>query len=387
MIRSNGTLAARAIGLATEKHIAHIAHIMNETDERRRSSNTLAHRALSITATLAMAGSGLGVIGIRFGTVAGLESVLVVSSLLFAAGVLATLLFFRGVALQAVATVSTVYFAVDLCAGSMIAVFGSGEHLNLFVYLLWFFPLLVFNKLVNQPVIGQLLAKILLVAPVLMLCCLLIRLTVIFRADHLILLGVYCLSYTCYGAMLSIVTRYREEYIIERERAESLKIESEVLESISDCFISVDSESRLIYLNDAACSEFGVERRVALKAIGPAVASGFFSPSVLTGLQAASGKATASMFEAQNEERNLWYEVRCFPRPDGMSVYFRNVTESVSSRRKLDEANRSLREQAELLDKARDAIVVQEMDSRIVYWNKSAERLYGWTPRRSADVG
>lgn len=35
-------------------------------------------------------------------------------------------------------------------------------------------------------------------------------------------------------------------------------------------------------------------------------------------------------------------------------------------------------EQASLLDKARDAIFVMDMSSRITYWNKGAERLYGW---------
>ncbi|MEO8418945.1 MAG: EAL domain-containing protein [Methylophilaceae bacterium] len=38
-----------------------------------------------------------------------------------------------------------------------------------------------------------------------------------------------------------------------------------------------------------------------------------------------------------------------------------------------------IREQASLLDKAQDAIVVRSMDHRILFWNKSAERLYGWT--------
>ena len=38
-----------------------------------------------------------------------------------------------------------------------------------------------------------------------------------------------------------------------------------------------------------------------------------------------------------------------------------------------------LAEQASLLDKAQDAIVVRDLDHRVTYWNKSAERLYGWT--------
>lgn len=36
------------------------------------------------------------------------------------------------------------------------------------------------------------------------------------------------------------------------------------------------------------------------------------------------------------------------------------------------------REQAELLDLTHDAIFVRDLQDRIVYWNKAAERLYGW---------
>ncbi len=36
-------------------------------------------------------------------------------------------------------------------------------------------------------------------------------------------------------------------------------------------------------------------------------------------------------------------------------------------------------EQASLLDKARDAILVRDLDHHITYWNKSAEQLYGWS--------
>ncbi len=38
-----------------------------------------------------------------------------------------------------------------------------------------------------------------------------------------------------------------------------------------------------------------------------------------------------------------------------------------------------LRQQASLLDKANDAILVRDLDHNITYWNKSAEILYGWT--------
>jgi PAS domain S-box-containing protein len=43
------------------------------------------------------------------------------------------------------------------------------------------------------------------------------------------------------------------------------------------------------------------------------------------------------------------------------------------------EAGRKIREQAELLSKARDAIVVRNLDHTVTFWNAGAERLYGWT--------
>ncbi|WP_439860832.1 putative bifunctional diguanylate cyclase/phosphodiesterase [Pseudomonas sp. MBLB4136] len=45
----------------------------------------------------------------------------------------------------------------------------------------------------------------------------------------------------------------------------------------------------------------------------------------------------------------------------------------------LRESEKQFRQQASLLDKAQDAIVVHGMDQCILYWNKSAERLYGLT--------
>lgn len=42
-------------------------------------------------------------------------------------------------------------------------------------------------------------------------------------------------------------------------------------------------------------------------------------------------------------------------------------------------ADSLVREQASLLDKAQDAIIVRDLNHHIRYWNKSAERMYGWS--------
>src|SRR5439155_7662750 len=47
-------------------------------------------------------------------------------------------------------------------------------------------------------------------------------------------------------------------------------------------------------------------------------------------------------------------------------------------------AEEKVAEQAALLDKSQDAICVVDLSHRLTYWNKSAERLYGWTAKDAA---
>lgn len=63
-------------------------------------------------------------------------------------------------------------------------------------------------------------------------------------------------------------------------------------------------------------------------------------------------------------------------------VAFKSVDWYVQRRRLEEERSRNylrIREQAELLDKARDAIIVNDLNWRVRFWNHSAEDLYGWT--------
>ncbi|MGA2852054.1 MAG: EAL domain-containing protein [Terracidiphilus sp.] len=349
-------------------------HRINDVDT---SSSSQARSALLTAAILSSAGSGIGVSAIATGAVSGPETVLVVAGGIYGVATMAGLLAWRRLSVQKMAAVSVTFYTAYLCAGILVAVLGSGNHENLFVYLAWFFTLLVFNKLVNVPSVGRFLSRFILAAPLVVVCCLFQKLMVLFAIQAVYVVAGVCVGYLCFGLMLDAVTAYRETFIVERERAESLKIQSEVLESISDCFISLDSQFRLVYLNDAACTEFAVERQAALHCTILEVAPGFFCESMLAGLRAASDQSSATAFEAQNG-KNVWYEIRCFPRRGRLSIYFRNITESVLSRQQLEAAHDRLREQSELLDKAQDAIFVQDMESRILYWNQGAERVFGW---------
>lgn len=68
---------------------------------------------------------------------------------------------------------------------------------------------------------------------------------------------------------------------------------------------------------------------------------------------------------------------------DGKVVKFIGTSQDVTSRVEQElvrrEQARSIEEQARLLDLARDAIFVRDPQGKLRYWNKGAERLYGWT--------
>ena len=73
------------------------------------------------------------------------------------------------------------------------------------------------------------------------------------------------------------------------------------------------------------------------------------------------------------------------PSEEELSLLLRmadDVAFGVGSLRARSERQRlegSVREQATLLDSADEAILVKDLEARVTYWNKGAERLYGWS--------
>jgi PAS domain S-box-containing protein len=60
----------------------------------------------------------------------------------------------------------------------------------------------------------------------------------------------------------------------------------------------------------------------------------------------------------------------------GTPLYFISQIQDITERKTSEQ---KMAEQAALIDQARDAIIVRDLDLKILFWNKGAERLYGWT--------
>jgi PAS domain S-box-containing protein len=86
----------------------------------------------------------------------------------------------------------------------------------------------------------------------------------------------------------------------------------------------------------------------------------------------------------QGEE--FWLELDISPVADetGWYTHWIAIERDVTERKR---AAQAISEQAALLDKAQDAIWVIDLDARITYWNRSAERIHGWAVGRGRCAG
>jgi two-component system, cell cycle sensor histidine kinase and response regulator CckA len=66
-------------------------------------------------------------------------------------------------------------------------------------------------------------------------------------------------------------------------------------------------------------------------------------------------------------------------RPQRLVPAIRRALQNVEAKSLLKQTEQKNREQAELLDKATDAILVCDLNNHIIYWNRGAEQIYGWT--------
>jgi PAS domain S-box-containing protein len=180
------------------------------------------------------------------------------------------------------------------------------------------------------------------------------------------------------GAIQNVLERQRTERENERLEEELRRSQKQMLtifESITDAFFSVNKSWFVMYLNprsDAFLVKMNKRREdlwgknwwTEFPASNDSVA--------YKALHRAMDAHEFAEFEEYNAPLDSWLQVRAYPTEDGLAIYMQDISE----RKKAEE---KIREQAKLLDIAQDAIIVRDMDDKILYWNNSAERIYGWT--------
>jgi PAS domain S-box-containing protein len=168
--------------------------------------------------------------------------------------------------------------------------------------------------------------------------------------------------------------------ITERKRAEEARRTSEtryrtLFDYAPDGIVIANPEGVYIDGNPSMCRMLGYSRD---ELIGRSAAD-IVARSELPQIETALGEITA-LSDHHREWKFRRKDGLLFPAevivtlmPDGNLLgMIRDLTER-------KQAHAQITEQAAFLDKAQDAILVRDLEGKIQFWNKGAERMYGWT--------
>ena len=172
--------------------------------------------------------------------------------------------------------------------------------------------------------------------------------------------------------------------ITERKLAEVFLAESEeryrlLFESNPLPVWVMDAEDyRFLAVNAAAVELYGYSRREFLQMNAEDVGSPADAPDFFSAMKKVEGSDAVMMLPGKHRKKSgetidveISYHRIVFETRPSLFVVVLDVT-----RRNLDEER--IRQQASLLDKTKDAILVSDLTYNILYWNKGAELLYGW---------
>ena len=129
-----------------------------------------------------------------------------------------------------------------------------------------------------------------------------------------------------------------------RRAAAALAERAALLESITDGFYSLDREYRFTYLNQRALDHFHAAPETLLGhvlwEVFPHTRESVFQQEY----ERALSQQRSVSFETVSLISNTWVEVRAYPTPQGLAVYFRDVTDRKRAEEHLREADRKKNE-------------------------------------------
>jgi PAS domain S-box-containing protein len=180
------------------------------------------------------------------------------------------------------------------------------------------------------------------------------------------------------GFIRDITERKQAEESLRKAEAKYRSIFDNAVEGI----LQTTPEGRLITANAALARMLGYDSAEILLASSLSMERDvYLNPGDRTAfLRSIEENEVSNGFQCQFKRKDgkaIWVSLNARVARDTGGVQFYEATCVDITERKL--AADRVHEQAALLDQARDAILVRDLNQRITYWNKGAERLYGWT--------